>query len=145
MAWYTSNAEIVDRELPISIDRPFHLNSVVATHVQLLLRSGKLGRYADRVDIVFKDVRAVRIRREFPVLRLRDATEGELVQIGGEVPSALMRGAATYVIEAQPMFAYVVAGAAFMASDHEPDANPSPLLVAETMQGKWPDKILRLK
>ncbi len=142
--WYNVPSTYVDQRLPLLQDRPFWLHSMIPTHAQLLLRSGKQGKYSSRIDIVFKDVRALRVPRKIPTLFLRLANAAEKRQIDDEVPQNLIEGGAMYVIELTPKFAYIIADSAFMAFDSEPDPNPSPLLVADTGQGTWPDQIFRL-
>lgn len=144
MAWYAFTGETVRKPLPIAVDRPFELNAMIPTHAQLLLRGRSAGVYEERIDIVFKDLRALRAPRSFPSLRLRHAVEDERREVRAEVPERQLRHAAFYVIEAEPKFAYIVAGSAYMATDREPDPSPSPLLHGDTVSGTWPDTIVHL-
>jgi hypothetical protein len=126
--WQTPN--VVDQPLPLVLQRPFFVNSLVATHRQLLLRSPMGDVYEDRIDVLFKAVSAVRLSFDLDSLEIRQPTPEETSQIEAECGEALLRqhGRRAYMIGGGPVVGYVIALSAWMARDTQHGANPSQLL-----------------
>jgi len=125
-----TSPKVVDAPLPFAVDRPFHVNQLVPTHRQLLLRSPMGDSFDERIDILFKGVSAMKLAFELPALEIRAPTAAEYEMITVDCgPELLERpGTRCYVISGGPSVGYVVALSAFRTADQEHAANDSRLL-----------------
>lgn len=119
-----------DRALPVAFQRPFSLNTFLATHKSLLLRSPRAEEWDERVDILFKGVTAIKLCSKFPTLEIREASSEERAEIAvdcGAVDFVGM-GLRFFILGGGTASAYVVALSAFASSDKRHGSNASPLL-----------------
>jgi len=116
--------------LPVSFDRAFFLNRFVATHRSLLLRSPKGESDADRIDILFKGVVAVKFLSELQNLTVRAASKKERAAIERDCGLGMHTGDGlhAFILEGGPRPGYVVALSMFASRDQRHGANLSPLL-----------------
>ncbi len=94
-------------------------------HGQLLLRSVKTDTEPTRIDILFKAVRAMKLRTTLEGLRVQDADahEGEAIaRETGEPPKSDLR---FFVIESRGFRGYVVASAMATVEDEGDYNDPS--------------------
>lgn len=121
---------IEDRDLPVAFNRPFLLNRFVSTHQSLLLRSPKGDLFADRVDLLFKGVVAVKLVSRLENLTVREASSEEAASVAAECGIELLAGKdlRIFILEGGPSSAYVVALSMFASRDQRHGSNPSPLL-----------------
>jgi len=119
-----------DRALPVSFDRAFYLNRFVATHRSLLLRSPKGDSDADRIDILFKGVVAVKFLSELQKLTIRVASKKERASIERDCGVGMHTGddLNVFILDGGPRPGYIVALSMFASRDQRHGANPSPLL-----------------
>ena len=100
-------------------------------HKQLLLRSTKDGSHPTRVEIAFKDVRAMQIPTLIEELSISVADAAlatdARAQSGGDQASAVV-----FAISGLGFRGYVVAGVAYGHEDQGEYSDPSPLL-----SGRW--------
>ncbi|MBO2458111.1 hypothetical protein [Actinomadura violacea] len=119
-------------ELPLVLDRQFYVDSLVSTHKQLLLKSPMGDEYGDRVDVLFKGVRAVKLAFDLPTLKVRLPTDRELAGVIAECGEETIGGGRpamqAYVISGGRADGYVVAVTAFLVKNQEHGANTSQLL-----------------
>ncbi|MFC6009940.1 hypothetical protein [Nocardia lasii] len=118
--------------LPLTLDRHFVVDCIARTHRQLLLRSEVFNpngiKYATRVDIVFKVVKAVKMVFILPKLSIRSATEFELDRIKEECGEDVFRHGyeKAYIISGGPHEGYIVASSAFFSEINE-NEHPQPM------------------
>jgi hypothetical protein len=110
-------------------DRPFQLWRAVVGHRQLLLRSTKSETERTRIDVLFKPVRAMKIRTLLDGLRVREAEPHEVAEIAREAAEEIEGELKVFVIESGSFTGYVVASAMTTAEDDGEYSDPSPLLV----------------
>lgn len=140
-----ASPKIVDASLPFAMDRPFHVNQLVPTHRQLLLRSPMGDSFDERIDILFKGVSAMKLAFELPTLEIRVPTAAEYDMITADCGSELLarQGTRCYLITGGPSAGYVVALSAFQTADQEHAANESRLLF-DLHRTPPPDTVTRL-
>lgn len=106
----------------LSYERPFQIWSYVVSHRQLLLRSNKSPLQTSRVDVLFKNVKEVKLPTELDRLEIREATTDEIARLGVDGEST----ARVFVVSGAEREGYVVAGAVAAVEDdkdyHEPSA-----------------------
>ncbi|TCM48849.1 hypothetical protein [Kribbella sp. VKM Ac-2568] len=121
---------IEDRALPAVFDRPFFLNQFVSTHQSLLLRSPKGDLFADRVDVLFKGVVAVKLVSKLQNLTVREASSEEAASVAADCGAEVLggNGLRIFMLDGGPSSAYVVALSMFASRDQRHGSNPSPLL-----------------
>ena len=108
----------------LSFDRPFQIWSYVVSHRQLLLRSNKDGSQTSRVDVLFKNVREIKLPTDLDRLEVREATVEDLARLGiGTDPSAKV-----FVVLGGAHEGYVIAGVVAAAEDDKDYYEPSSLL-----------------
>jgi hypothetical protein len=123
-------------------DRAFALWAYTVSHSQLLLRTRTTradGSRQSRIDILFKPVRAMKIRADYDGLVIRCATSAEAERITTEY-SDFRDDARCLVLESGSSRDYVVADAVGWNEDTETDRDPSAL--AFFPPGTDPDRIL---
>jgi hypothetical protein len=86
--------------------------------------------FADRVDILFKGVVAVKLASKLKNLSVREANSEESAEIAADcgVEVAGRQGLRVFLLEGGPAAAYVVALSMFVSRDQRHGRNPSPLL-----------------
>jgi hypothetical protein len=133
---------IEDRALPVSFDRPFFLNRLVATHKSLLLRSPKGDLSDDRIDILFRGVNALKIGSKLQTLTVRNATPAETAAVGADCGSETLDRDDTriFMLDGGHSSGYVVALSRFSSRDQRHGSNPSPCSSTSTASRPPPSK-----
>jgi hypothetical protein len=80
-------------------DRSFQLWRAVVGHSQLLLRSTKTEANPTRIEILFKPVRAMKIRTVLEGIRVREARPAEAQEIAREIAETDGSESTFFVIE----------------------------------------------
>jgi hypothetical protein len=111
--------------------RHFQLWNYQVSHAMLLLRSPKDADHSTRVEIAFKNVRAIKLPTRLDDLAISVADESSAQSIRAEA-GALKEGGEVFLIEGVGTKGYVIAGIAFGQEDEGDYAEPSPLL-----SGRW--------
>ncbi|MGR6998742.1 hypothetical protein ACU686_12505 [Yinghuangia aomiensis] len=112
-------------------DRSFHLLAYTASHSQLLLRSPEdFARPGDpsntTIDVLFKPVDLLRIRKNYTGLVIRCATAEETDSIQAEHPATgFQYGERVFVLESEGETDYIVAMAVGWHEDVLPRTRPS--------------------
>jgi len=108
--------------------RSFQLWRAVVGHNQVLLRSTKTDNDPTRIDILFKPVRALKLRTDMDGLRIREASHEEVDQIALE--SGERAGTATFfILESAGLSGYIVADLMVTAEDEGEYLDPGQLLI----------------
>ena len=100
------------RQLPLQFDRPFWVQHLSSPHWSLLIRSPReFGEYAERIDLLFTGVKALKLRIALPSLIVRRPNGEERAWILAELGdnAALSAGLHPYVVEDGLSTGYVVA------------------------------------
>ncbi|MGP3938050.1 hypothetical protein [Nonomuraea sp. KM88] len=124
-------------------DRDFTVWAYTISHSQLLLRTRTPtlnSTRSTRIDIVFKPVRAMKVRIEYSGLVIRCATEAETALIRAE-NTGLHDGVHCLILETGLDQDYVIAHAVGWEEDTETDRDPSKL--AGFAPGSDPNRILK--
>ncbi|KAB2352219.1 hypothetical protein [Actinomadura rudentiformis] len=124
-------------------DRAFTTWAYTISHSQLLLRTRtttQAGSRQSRIDIVFKPVRAMKIRIEYDGLVIRCATLAEAEKIRAD-NTGIHEGAHCLLLETGGDLDYVIAHAVGWEEDMETDRDPSRL--AGFAPGSDPGRILK--
>jgi hypothetical protein len=106
--------------------RGFRVWEQTVSHGQLLLRAVDTDR-PTRVDLLFKPVRAMRLRAGYDGLAVRCATEDEAAAVGRELPGLDLAGDRVFVLDSGPARDFVVAGTFGWHEDDRVDLVPSAL------------------
>lgn len=108
--------------------RSFRLWRAVVGHHQLLLRSTRTETERTRIDVLFKPVRAVKLRTHMNGLRIREADEKEAGRIARDAGEDRIGASVVFVIESGAFQGYVVASVMATAEDDGGYSDPSSLL-----------------
>lgn len=125
-----SDTRIVDdvtasqlRKLPLVLDRTFWVQQLASPHWSLLVRSPReFGGHAERIDLLFTGVKALKLRIALPSLSVRRPTGEERACILAELGdnTALSGGLHLYIVEDSLSTGYVVAHRLSVSTDlHE--------------------------
>lgn len=120
---------IVEKALPIGIDRTFYLTDF-STHNTLILRSLKDGARREQIDIAFRPISALKLSQTLEFLAVRYPDEAELDAVTRDVgPRAMsFRGQKVFMVEGGHAVGYIVAMSMYMAVGSLPGVHRSPLL-----------------
>ncbi|WP_329246339.1 hypothetical protein OG417_51480 [Actinoallomurus sp. NBC_01490] len=124
-------------------DRAFTVWAYTISHSQLLLRTRTTmqdGSRQSRIDIVFKPVRAMKVRIEYDGLVIRCATPAEARRISG-ADTGIHDDAHCLILETGNDHDYVITYAVGWEEDMETDRDPSKL--AGFPPGSDPNRILK--
>jgi hypothetical protein len=97
--------------------RHFRLWRATASHGLLLLRSNKSATQTTRVEVLFKPVRALKLRASFDGLRVREPNDLERSEIFAEAGEPDNSEARIFVVESGTFRGYVVASAMQVVED----------------------------
>jgi hypothetical protein len=113
-------------------DRQFRIWRYAVGMSRLLLRSTKTHTYPTRVDLLFQNVKALKLTKQLDGLIVRQATDQELRAIESE--TGLLTDAQThvFVLTSTNHDGYVVAGVMGINEDDGDYSDPSPLWDDET-------------
>lgn len=129
---FSALAEDPDMALPVTFDRPFILDCIAATHMQVLLSSdypySGSDRVGARIEVLFKAVYAAKLNSSLESLTIRVPTDRERSEIelkcGRDI--FVKRKVLAYVVESGEFRGYVVALAAYLAVI-DPAEEPQPV------------------
>ncbi|GIH29562.1 hypothetical protein Aph01nite_78720 [Acrocarpospora phusangensis] len=124
-------------------DRAFTVWAYTISHSQLLLRTrttGHDGSTQSRIDVLFKPVRAMKLRVEYDGLVIRCATQPEAERIHAE-NTGITRDARCLILETAGESDYVMTHAVGWQADLESDRDASEL--AGFAPGTDPSRILK--
>jgi hypothetical protein len=99
----------------VRFERPFQVWAYTVSHRQLLLRSPKSAELPTRVDILFKDVRAMTLHPHISTVRLELASDAEAAELSSHLKLTNVR-TNIYVIAHEPLM-LVAAGIATWHED----------------------------
>ena len=108
--------------------RTFQLWRYVVGHGQLLLRSNPTSGQGTRVEVLFKDVRAIKLPTLIDGLVVREPSEREAMVISEETGELESHDCKFFVVDAGQVHGYVVAGFMTTNEDDGNYADPSALL-----------------
>ena len=141
--WLNTAARFVPGAELFRSDRAFTVWAYTISHSQLLLRTRTTkqdGSRQSRIDIVFKPVRAMKVRIEYDGLVIRCATPAEAGQIRRD-STGIKGDAHCLILETGNDHDYVITHAVGWEEDIETDRDPSKL--AGFPPGTDPNRILR--
>jgi hypothetical protein len=116
-------------DLPYSSPRTFHLWRAEVGHGQLLLRANKSPTETSRIDLLFKPVRALKLRSTLAGIEIRLADRAEMEATAADSGETLTNGLHAYIVESGSFRGYVVAMAFFAAEDEGDYGDPSQLFI----------------
>lgn len=105
-------------QMPFISERRFVLVSHAHGYGLLLLRSTKRDKSSTRIDILFKDVRAMEIRRWFDGIRIEDADKQYLADNKSCPIEMMEHGNLVYALKSGNWTGFIVGG---IVSCHEDD------------------------
>jgi hypothetical protein len=136
--WLNTDDQFVPGAELFRSDRAFTVWAYTISHSQLLLRT-RTTENQSRIDILFKPVRAMKLRIEYDGLVIRCATQPEAERIQGE-NTGTTRSAHCLILETAGESDYVMTHAFGWQEDLESDHDPSHL--AGFVPGTDPNRIL---
>ena len=120
--------------------RRFSIWRYLISHGQLLLRSVPTGVECSRVEVLFRNVVAIKITMQLDNLTIRQPSEEELLTIGQQVGTPVSQlGGAVFVIKTLKSTGYVVASEFAAAEDDGDYKTPSSLLIEGSSE--WPESL----
>src|SRR6266850_5675976 len=111
----------------VSFAREFQIWSYNVGHGELLLRSPKIPSLPTRIDILFKDVRAMELRTRITGLSIEEAQPGDIMDRGTKLVDTMEKGHKVYLIKTQDWIGCLIAGAVFWHEDQGEYGQPSAL------------------
>lgn len=127
------------RELPLVFMRSFWVQQMASPHWSLLIRSPReFGGHAERIDLLFSGVKALKLKTALPDLIVRRPAEDEHVSILADIgnSASLSAGLRLYILEDSLSTGYVVAYHLSVSTDlHEGNV---PSLVLSRLAGQSP-------
>lgn len=108
-------------------DRVFQVWQYSVGMKRLLLRSTKRGSFGSRVDVLFQNVKAMKLPTLLHGLAVAEADAGQLERISTETGLLPDRETIFFTLSSPTYEAYVVAGVCVQAEDDGEYFDPSPL------------------
>jgi hypothetical protein len=102
----------------IGFQRWFQIWSYSVGHAQLLLRSNKSAELLTRVDVLFKDVVALKLPTAFAGLSVTEASESEALKFSPQLGSSSITNRKVFDIRGSNFSGYVVAAGVFWHEDN---------------------------
>ena len=109
----------------INFQRRFQMWSYTTSHSELLLRSPKTPRLPTRIDVFFKDVKAIHLPTAFDGLVISEAIESEILELHIQFGSPNLEGRKVFVVHDSQFRGYVIAGALAWHEDEREYHDPS--------------------
>jgi hypothetical protein len=129
--WFNDWKSIqMNKKLLYESDRLFSIYGYAMSHGLLLLRSGKSNETpSTRVDILFRDVRAVEIRTSFKGIRIEEVDDPQVLNNQGSNPGEMIEpGNKIYSLTSSEWSGFVVAGIVSFTEDDGSLFGPSSLV-----------------
>jgi hypothetical protein len=114
--------------MTFSSERRFQVFSFTISHGQLLLRSGKTNTHRTRLNILFKDVRAVELRMWFDSLSIEEVEPSLLKDLPAHPTELIESGNRCFVLKSLGWQGYIVGATVFYHEDELNFWDPTPLL-----------------
>jgi hypothetical protein len=128
---------IVPGQLPVRLQRKFHLGGYEGGHAQVLFRSGRSGyhrgeyfKYESVTDLLFKNVAALAVTESYYPLEVSLANEEDL-QAFSRFLSCEIGSRHLYVLRGEASIGYVLAGAMYWVDDAKGSTEGPSVLIAE--------------
>ena len=114
-------------------NRKFVLFSYSISHGILLLRSGRTKTELKRIDVVFRDVRAIEVRAWFEGIVIIESNSNSLKAFASNPTSMLEVGNRVYSLRGKEWEGYILAGQMLINEDTEDFMAPSSLIEPNLM------------
>ena len=108
-------------------ERCFQLWSYSVGMARLLLRSTKSDTFATRIDVLFQNVKALKLPTSLDGLVVTDADVEEAMRISSETGILPAEGARIFTVRSGAFDGYIVAGVCVVAEDEGEYFEPSQL------------------
>jgi hypothetical protein len=120
----------------ISFARKFQIWSYVAGHGQLLLRSVEAHEHPKRVDVLFKDVRAMNLRVFIDTLIVEEVSLSDILDQMVKPVDVMESGHIIFLIKSRGWTGWIIAGAVYWHEDGGSFDDPSDLLLTPPKPGQ---------
>src|SRR6185437_7927724 len=115
--------------------RKFQVMTYRCSHSELLLRSGKTADTPTRVDVLFKDVRALELRIYLSELFIEEIDPSQLGPHSTKPIEAVEQGHRAYLIKSGDWSGHIIAGAVFWHEDDGEFGAPSSFMPEVALLG----------